>query len=456
MKNIKIILMICITSVLFYACDTTNESGYVPAVYTSPATFTITEDATATADNSFVFTYTPSSTGKAYYVVVPAGTAAPSATQVHRGGDSFQQSGSFNVDGSTSVNVTVDSNVYGAYTYDVYAIHKSTDNFISETVTKLSVVTPDTAAPMFLRDDSNPAFTAAGISPFAAVTLTFSEPVFYQGGNISFKAFDGGSGMGREIIVNSASALSKSGASIKVNTHGTFAQGDFIIVTWADGTFKDKAGKNVAALSGFSHYFSTRAFTAPEAAALMVGTYNYATVFYGGFLEGFYTNNAPLFLPDTGQFELKLDPSDATGRTLLGINLYSTLPNYGFPHPANLKIKFGAGGELAILDTEQSADSFETFNGGFVSNWKHYVASITTPLPGFYDVEAGTINHWVSVVVASTGGAYDDMDYNYTRIGNFAKPSKEDLDKRNALIKKKDDQHKTYRKISYNNTKVNK
>jgi hypothetical protein len=346
------------------------------------------------------------------------------------------------VDGETPVEITIDSNIYGGYTYDVYAIHKSDDKLISETVTKVSVTTPDYENPMFLGDDSSPYFEQGNVNPFAPVTFTFSEPVFYQGGDITFSAFDSE----RTITVNDASTITTSGTSIIVNTHGTFEQDDFIIVTWDEGTFKDSSDKSVDALTGFSHYFSTRLFTAPEAAALMVGTYNYETVMYGGQIEQYYTPRASLFLPRTGEFELKLDPSDPSGSTLLGINLFSPLNDYGFPAPVNLKIKFGEDGDLAILDEPQACG----IPFGLSTTWRHYSFDLTTAVPGFYDVTAGTINHWLSLTITDTGEAFDDIDYNYTRVGTYARSTpqlQKDLKVRNELLKKKREHHKTYRKI---------
>ena len=438
--NIKKFIGILAFATLLSSCDTTNESGYVPADYAFPTTFTLSED-TAT-DNSFVVSYTSSSVGKGYYVSVPSGTAAPTSTQVHAG-NGFLQSGNFAVDGSTATAITLDTDIYGGYDYDVYAIHKSGDNFISETVTKLTVTTPDTEDPVFLGEDSDPSFTAAGISPFAPVNFTFSEPVFYQGGDITFTAF----GSGRTITVNDPSALSKSGTSITVDTHGTFEQDDFIIVTWADGTFKDNSGKSVAALGGFSHYFSTRLFNVPESAFLMQGTWEYRTVFYGA-LGGFYSANASLFLPDTGTFELKLDPSDPEGLTLLGINIFAPLADVGFPtEPAFMKIKIGPNGELAVLDAPQTSG----INGGGVFEWTHW-SFFGTPYPGFYDVSAGEIVHWLQLVSVASGAAIDDIDYEYTRVGTFAKADAttvKNLEKRNQLLKNKATAYKSYKKIKF-------
>ena len=450
MKTIKNILMICIASIFIYSCDTTNESSYTPEAYDAPASLTLTENATATTDTSFEVVYASSSLGKGYYAVVASGTTAPTSSQVHSG-NGFIKSGNFNVDGTTQTTINIDSDVYGAYSYDVYGIHKSSDNFISETVTKLTVVTPDNAVPVFKGGTSNPAFESASNSPFAPVTFNFSEPVLYQGGDITFTAYNSE----RTITVNSLDALTMNGPNVTVNTHGTFEQDDFIIVTWAEGTFKDNSGKSVAALSGFAHYFKTRLFTAPEAAALMVGTYNYETVFYDGFLEEFYTDNASLFLPSSGEFKLELDPSDPSGTTLLGVNIYSPLANYGYFANENLKLKFGADGALAILDEAQGANGLGEIAGTTADvTWGPYIANAVTAIPGFYDVSTGRISHYLSLLVKDTGYIIDEMDYNYTRVGTFAKPSFEELEKKNEFLQKKRAQYKTYKKIKYNTIKI--
>ncbi|MEE9408752.1 MAG: hypothetical protein V3V28_11835 [Polaribacter sp.] len=419
--NIKKFFGLLALATLLYACDTTNESGYIPAVYESPTTFTITEDATASADNSFVVTYSPSSKGEGYYAVVPSGTAAPSSTAVHTG-NGFQQAGNFSVDGSTPVAITVDNKIYGAYTYDVYAIHKSADNFISETVTKLTVTTPDTADPVFLRDDAATApahnVQPGANSPFRALNLVFSEPVFYQGGDVTFEGFFGG----RIINVNGAVNFVTSGTSIVINDHGTFAPDDAILVTWGPGTFKDKSGKDVAPLTGFGYYFWTRAFTIAEQAKLMPGQYDYSTVWYGGlsgFYSGLFTGNPGVFLPDTGTYEITADASDATGHTLSGINLFSGfLGGFGLPEPQTLPIYIDPATDGALGEYPSPVSSVIT--AGQPTSWSHY-EGFFGPNPGFYNFGTGNITHYLSLVGDTSGTAIDDIDYIYTRIGTYAR-----------------------------------
>ena len=418
--KINKILGVIALATLLYSCDTTNETGYTPAVYTSPATFTITEDATASSDNSFGVTYNPTSEGKGYYVVVPAGTAAPTSTQVHGGAASFQQAGSFDVDGSTPVDILVDSAIFGAYTYDVYAIHKSTDNFISETVTKLTVTTPDTAAPVFVRDNTTPAHNVqpGANSSFTAINLAFSEPVFYQGGDIIFTGFFSG----RTITVSDPAAITMNGTTISIADHGTFAPDDAILVTWEAGTFKDNSGKSVDALSGFGYYFWTRDFTIAEKAKLTPGMYNYTTQFYGGlsgFYSGLFAGNPGVFLPDAGTFEIVADDTDATGHTLKGINLFS---GFGGAESETLPIVINPT-VADELDLMPNVPSVITANG-ISTYWSHYGGSffgLPFTLPGFYDFDAGTITHYVSLYFSDDDSALDDIDYLYTRIGTYAR-----------------------------------
>lgn len=399
---------------------------FVPATYKLPQNFDLS--IVSTTDISFDFTYTPNEIGRGYYIVLPSSAPQPTSTQVHNANVSgIIDSGSFDLLNTNPINVTVSSGIYGNYDYTVYAIHKSTDNFISETVKSASLTTPDTLNPVFLGDSSSPAFQSGGINPFNSVTFNFTEPVFYQGGDITFSGFS----TGRVITINNAADISMSGTTITVNNHGTFAQDDFIIVTWADGTFKDNSGKNVAALTGFSHYFHTRLFTSAEAAFLMQGTYTYTTTFYGG-LQGFYNFlNATYpntFIPTTGQVDLMLDPSDPTGVTLLGINLFSGFASLGLPdEPQTLQIKFGQNGIFGSIGALVDAPRVPSVitSAGQPTAWGSWNSAVTgvPGSPGLYNVDSGQITHWMSLYNVTTGALVDDIDYNYTRIGTYARNS---------------------------------
>lgn len=396
------------------SCDTNNEvTGYDRANYDYelPQSFSITENATAATDNSFEVTYTPTAVGTGYYVVLPGGSSEPTSTQVHNASVSgILQSGNFEVDATTPISLTVDSDIYGGYDYDVYAIHKSSDDFISETVTMLSTTTIDTMDPEFLRDSSNPAFETGDNNPFGNVTLNFSEPVFYQGGDITFTGYF----TGRTIVVNEPADITMSGLNQVITEHGTFAQDDFMIVSWDEGTFKDISGKSVAALSGFNYYFKTRLFTLAEQTYLMQGNYNYSTTFWGG-LEGFYNGlfaNPDLDFPaSSGEYELVLDPEDADGLTLLGFNLFKGFASLG--EPEYIKFKLSDDTQLAEMENRQPS----AITAGEPTEWGHY-SFFGMNFPGFWDLEAGTIEHWNTLYGVDSGSAIDDIDYIYTRINS--------------------------------------
>jgi hypothetical protein len=446
--NFKNIFYYLTLAIVLISCNQEEEVNYTTKVSALPPIITvITSNVT---DNSFDVDYIDGSNGVLYYAIQLSDATAPDASNIIG-----QTSGSIvnvmaDLTSSNTLSYTMDTDIYGAYDYSIYSVMTNLDG-IASSVIKTDVTTPDNATPVFKGGTSNPAFESASNSPFAPVTFNFSEPVLYQGGDITFTAYNSE----RTITVNSLDALTMNGPNVTVNTHGTFEQDDFIIVTWAEGTFKDNSGKSVAALSGFAHYFKTRLFTAPEAAALMVGTYNYETVFYDGFLEEFYTDNASLFLPSSGEFKLELDPSDPSGTTLLGVNIYSPLANYGYFANENLKLKFGADGALAILDEAQGANGLGEIAGTTADvTWGPYIANAVTAIPGFYDVSTGRISHYLSLLVKDTGYIIDEMDYNYTRVGTFAKPSFEELEKKNEFLQKKRAQYKTYKKIKYNTIKI--
>lgn len=464
MKNyFKKFIYFSTVALLLASCDQKEDIDYTAKVYEVAGELTVqllspTVDPVThlpKIDRTIDVNFSSSKEGILYYAIDRATAVTPSASDLVNSRTGLTFDNKISLSSNETISLRIDDTyietinktptndiIYGGFEFAVFSVMASKDGILSE-VKKTVFTTPNNSEnPVFLGNASNPSFESAGINPFAPVRLAFNEPVFYQGGDIKFTAFNSG----REIIVNDASDLSLTAASINVNTHGTFEHDDFIIVTWDAGTFKDIEGNNVASLSGFSHYFRTRLFTAPEAAALMVGTYNYETVMYGGSIENYYTPRAQFFLPRNGTFELKLDPSDPSGSTLLGANLFSPLNDFDITAPENLKIKFGADGRLAILDEKQLCGI--PFNVS--TTWIHYSSGLTTALPGFYSVTNGTINHYLSLTVTDTEMAFDDIDYNYTRIGTFAKSTpqlQKELRERNQLIQGKIEQHKTYKKL---------
>ncbi len=427
MKEIKKSILTVLSLVFifgFWSCNNDEDVDYTPKVYLQPSDLTITID--NATDTSFDLSFTAVEDGVVYYAIQESNSTALDAEAIIR-----ENSSSLVVDATDLLAGVVNSTVitegiYGGYTYLLYSVMTSSDG-VASSVVVTEVTTLDTADPVFLGDSSDPAHLSPDANPFGAVTFNFTEPVYYQGGTITFEAYYSG----RVITVDDADVISSSGTTIVVDTHGTFAHDDVIVVTWPADTFQDISGKSVAELTWFSHYFGTRLFTPAESAYLMQGTYEYTTEWYGG-LESFYlgllADYPDYFIPDSGTFELVLDPTDETGTTLLGVNVFNGLIGLGLNEPEFMPIKFGDGGSLEIVYTPSVITG-----GGQSASWGPWYGSY----PGFYYVNEGEIHQWLTLAVDSSGSELDDIDYIYERIGTFEKSSSDlsDLKKRNALRK---------------------
>ncbi len=283
MKNIiyKLSFLLLGFAIVMACTSPEGETNYIPAEYVSPQSFSIEIDAASLTETSSELIYTSTVTGKGYYVVTAASSGIPTSTQVHDASASgILQSGNFAVDGSTPVVTVLDANLDPGYPYNVHAIHKSIDDFISEGIVSASFTTPDDTAPELLTGDSNPAHGSEGSSPFlSSVTFAFSEHVFYQGNDITFNGFFGGSE-----VVFTASDLDPSsaggGTSITFNTSVQWStERDAFVGSFDEGTFVDNVGNPIAELSGFSYFFYTRDFTFIEIIGMnLTGEYDYTIV----------------------------------------------------------------------------------------------------------------------------------------------------------------------------------
>lgn len=139
MKQINKLLIFSLAIIFVYSCDTTNDSGYEPENYTLPQSFSLDVDTSALPYNVFQeatkVIYTPTTAGKGYFIVTLSTDPVPTSTKVHAAtGANILESGEFNVDGSTPIITDLSFGVIPGTEYSVHAIHKSTDNFISESV----------------------------------------------------------------------------------------------------------------------------------------------------------------------------------------------------------------------------------------------------------------------------------------------------------------------------------
>lgn len=408
------VLALAITS-----CNTNDDgsSYYKPAEYVFNDEFTIKIDNQSVTDNTANAIYTPTAIGKGHVAVLRADQPAPSATTIfskNYKGAKIDTISTFDFDVTKDTPYTVEiEGLYGDYDYTLYAIHETVDGFITEQPLSLTFTTVDTQDPTFFKDKSTPKNDSVAVSPFDPITLEFSEPVYYEGGDIIFTG-----AKGRVVTINDKASVEIKNNAVIIKEHGTFPQSDKISVTWADGTFKDKAEKNVAALNNGEYSFKTRAFTTKEIASLMVGEYNYTTTFNGS-LEQYHTNQSSNgdYPTPTGKFELTLDENDAEGTTLLGINIFS---GEGASEPQKFKITLDTDGKIKVPESNvMSAITIDDINDNpQATEWGSHILNQVLDA-GTYDLENGSVVHKKALFITGTSNIYDQLEYNYTRIGTY-------------------------------------
>ena len=142
MKNTiyKLGFLLLIFTVILSCESPEGETNYkdATATYEYPAGITLGLD--FIGSDSFQFTVNIAGAGEAYYVVVEGGSDAPTSNDVLGGtADGLIQSGNFDLDGSST---TIDiQNLCNGSTYDVYAVHFTSDSFLSEGIFTTSVTT---------------------------------------------------------------------------------------------------------------------------------------------------------------------------------------------------------------------------------------------------------------------------------------------------------------------------
>jgi len=130
---------------LVSSCESPEaETNYTPAEYEFPAGISLNTSNITNA--SFQFTYAIVGGGQGYYVVVESGSPAPDSNDVFNGSAAgLVKSGSFDLDGAT-VSVDVTDDLCDNSGYDVYAVHFTSDSFLSEDVESISVTTTENAS----------------------------------------------------------------------------------------------------------------------------------------------------------------------------------------------------------------------------------------------------------------------------------------------------------------------
>ncbi|WP_282134394.1 hypothetical protein [Seonamhaeicola maritimus] len=147
MKNIiyKIgILQVVLILAMVSCTSPEGETNYTPATYEFPGLISLSPG--NTDNSSFEFTYNVSGSGKGYYVVLEGGSPAPSNQDVFSGtGSGLITAGNFDLTGE-SIAVTVDNDLCDGTSYDIYAVQFSSDSFLSESTTSLTISTAANAS----------------------------------------------------------------------------------------------------------------------------------------------------------------------------------------------------------------------------------------------------------------------------------------------------------------------
>lgn len=147
-KNVKMknILYKCgillFATIIVSSCESPEGvTNYTPADYEFPTSITLTPG--NITNSSVNLTFSSSGTGKAYYVVVEGGSAAPSPAQVFNASAvGTVASGSFNLQESPTT-LTIDGNLCNNTAYKAYVVHFTSDSFLSQTAMSTSFTTLD-------------------------------------------------------------------------------------------------------------------------------------------------------------------------------------------------------------------------------------------------------------------------------------------------------------------------
>lgn len=114
------------------------ETNYTPAEYEFPSGITLTTNNVTI--NSFNLSYSNTGMGEGYYVVVEGGSETPTTYDVLAGeAAGLIMSGNFELTGS-DISTTIDDLCIGL-SYDVYAVHFTSDSFLSEDLVSINVST---------------------------------------------------------------------------------------------------------------------------------------------------------------------------------------------------------------------------------------------------------------------------------------------------------------------------
>ena len=363
-------------------------------------------DGVTVLESSFRVNFSSAADGVAYYAIYPGGSGSPDVEGIIRQNASNFGSGSAAITSGTTSTEVIGTGVNPGYSYDVYAVMTSVDG-VAGPMKMASFTTPDTTAPVFVPNESSPfgpCPCADLVSPFlTSVTLNFSEPVFYQGGDVTFEGFFDGV----QVVVGAANFVASTDGStdLTFTTSDMWGVNDFMIGTFDAGNFIDNVGLEADALGGFDYYFLTRPLTFVENIELnLTGNYDF-TLAQGVFSGG---------IPAAGEYVVS-----SNGDELTVINTLATALGEDNEHVLRVGDDDGSGiGFLFLVPNPQrSSPGFWASNGLPAMYWHAWYDYAVPSLAGFYDFNTGEFEYWLDLADEEgyTGGWYlGDFVYNFT------------------------------------------
>ncbi len=402
LKNIGVLALI--VGLIASCAENFDDIDYTPKNYAAASSLDLSTsndldvDGVTVLESSFRVNFSSAADGVAYYAIYPAGSGSPDVEGIIRENASNFGSGSAALIGGTASTEVISTNVNPGYSYDVYAVMTSVDG-IAGPMKMASFTTPDSTTPMFLPDSSDPSLFAGGLSPFlTSVTFNFSEPVFYQGGDITFDGFFEGS----QVVLGAANFVASTDGStdLTFTTSDMWGVDDFMICSWDAGNFVDNVGLEVAALGGFDYYFSTRPLTFEENIELnLTGTYDYTIGDFSGTIPMVYD----------GQYTVTND-----GDKLKVLNAASDY--YDIDNDFILRLENDDDGDgIGILFLEPNPTQ-SIYNSGDLY-WHPYFDFFYAGYAGEYNFNTGEFYYWMDFAdeLGWDGGFYlGYFAYNFT------------------------------------------
>ncbi len=410
MKNniYKIGVLFMLIAVTFSCND--NDVNYTPKEYAQPSNLTIA--ASNITDTSFDFSFTAAQDGVVYYAVQLSSDPAPNAEAIIRRNSSSLINDKLDLVSNATETVNASGGVYGGYDYTVYAVMTSVDGIASE-VKSEGLQTSDTMDPEFLPDNSVPGNGTGFYDPTGTnIFLNFSEPVFYNAGDVTLTGTRSG-----EIIVISSGFSQVQNVFIGFSP-GLLVEDEVYVVTFDADTFRDVSGKPVAE-TGFGAYFwATDDYsTEYELSQLFGGVtskdFDYVLTDNVGF-AGF---GFPI--PLTGTYTVNLDGDKSEFFNAVGQTFRDD--SYAF------KVRYEAiGGNdldgpetigLIFLEPNPQPSFLSTGGGTIDLFWNAWFDFALSDLTGFYDYSNGKID--VDVDFGDYNGFngsnyFGDLLYDYT------------------------------------------